>query len=270
MNIDLFDYYTKKDTHVKITPIECYNSIFVKREDKFVVCGAIGAKARSCYSIVKKAKENGYNLITTAGSRKSPQINIVSKICYSLNLDFVAHTPKGELGVDLKEAELLGAKIIQYKAGYNSVIIKRAREYAIYNNGFEVPFGMICNDSVYQTKQQVVDIPKEVKRIVIPVGSGVNLAGLLHGVLSMNLNIPVLGIVVGANPIKTLNKLAPVGWQKMVTLVKSKYDYHKEITANNWNGITLDTIYEAKCIDYLKSNDLFWIVGLRSSLNPKN
>lgn len=249
-----------------VTPIEKYGDVWVKREDLYLVCGASGAKARGAYHLVTTAKDNGFTTITTAGSRKSPQINIIAKICHALGLEFVAHTPEGELGADLKEAQELGATIIQHKAGYNSVIIARAREWAIENKAFEVPFGMMCREAVEQTMEQVVDLPEGIKRIVVPVGSGVNLAGVLWGMKETGINLPVLGVVVGADPIKTLNEFAPLGWESMVTLVKSKHDYHHEITENVWNGITLDPIYEAKCLEYLQDGDLFWVVGLRSSL----
>ena len=252
---------------VPITPIERHGGVWVKREDMFLACGAGGAKARGAYFLVRDAVRRGYNTITTAGSRKSPQINIIAKICNHLNLRFVAHTPEGELGEDLLEAKRLGAEIIQHKAGYNNVIIARARNWAEENGAFEVPFGMMCEAAVQQTITQVKNIPEGVRRIVIPVGSGVNLCGLLHGLRDAKINIPVLGVVVGADPTDTLYKYAPMGWGNMVELVRSTYDYHEEVKNNVWEGITLDPIYEAKCLEYLQDGDLFWVVGLRSSLN---
>ena len=253
---------------VPITPITKYGEVWIKREDLFLACGAGGAKARGAYFLVRDAVARGFTTITTAGSRKSPQINIIAKICKQLNLRFVAHTPEGELGDDLLEAQRLGAEIIQHRAGYNNVIISRARDWAAENNAFEVPFGMMCHEAVNQTKTQVQSIPLGVKRIVIPVGSGVNLCGLLWGLVEAKHNIPVLGVIVGADPTATLNKYAPEGWQDMVRLERSTYDYHEEVKNNIWNGITLDPIYEAKCLPYLEDGDLFWVVGLRSSLNP--
>jgi len=185
-----------------------------------------------------------------------------------LGLDFVAHCPEGELGPELLMAKQNGAKIIQHPAGYNSVIIARCKAFAEENNYFEIPFGMMCNEAIEQTRSQVAGIPADAQRIVIPVGSGMNLAGLLWGLQDMNINIPVIGISVGADPINTLDKFAPENWRDMAVIIKSDVDYHVEVKNNIFHGIILDPIYEAKCIDYVRPGDLFWIIGLRKSLLP--
>lgn len=251
---------------VILTPIQKVGKIWIKREDLFNVYGANGAKARSCFYLVNKAKKQGFKTITTAGSRKSPQINIVAQICKHLNLEFVAHCPQGELGSELLEAQKAGAKIIQHKAGYNSVIVARAKTYAEENKAFEVPFGMMCREAVSQTFYQVTDLPAKAKRIVIPVGSGMNLCGLLHGLKQAGNPIKVLGVVVGADPVKTLKKFAPNDWMYRVQLVNAGVDYHHEVKNNFIGDIMVDPIYEAKCIKFLKNGDLFWTVGIRSTL----
>ena len=45
-------------------------------------------------------------------------------------------------------------------------------------------------------------------------------------------------------------------------IIKSKYNYEKVII-KDINGIILDPIYEAKCVEFLEENDLFWIIGKR-------
>lgn len=247
------------------TPIQKVGKIWVKREDLFNVYGANGAKARSCFYLVHNAKMQGFKVITTAGSRKSPQINIVAQICKHLGLKFVAHCPMGVLSSELEEAQKAGAEIVQHKAGYNSVIVARAKTYAKENKAYEVPFGMMCREAVSQTFYQVTDLP-EAKRIVIPVGSGMNLCGLLHGLKQAGNPIKVLGVVVGADPVKTLNRFAPKDWENRVELVKAGVDYHHEEKNNIIGGIVVDPIYEAKCLKFLEDDDLFWIVGIRSSL----
>jgi len=242
------------------TKIEKYNNIWVKREDLFSIAGVNGGKVRSCWKLMQGSKG-----VVTAGSRKSPQVNIVASIAKELGIPCYAHTPCGELGEELLLAKSKGANIIQEKPGYNGVIISRARKHAEQIGYLEVPFGMICNTSVEETRNQVKDIPEGVKRIVITVGSGMSLAGLLHGLQDLNLDIPILGVVVGKNPIKTLNEYAPFFWNKNVTLIESGVDYHKEVYST-WNGIKLDPIYEAKCVQFLQDGDLFWIIGVRESV----
>lgn len=261
------------------TPVEQRGNVFFKRDDFFNVNNANGGKARSCFHLIRKARDTGYDSVVTAGSRKSPQINLTAKLAQKYGLKCFAHCPQGELSDILIEArDVYGAVIVQHKAGYNSVIIKRARDDAEENNRFYVPFGMECDTAVEYTKGQMKStyIDKKVKRIVISVGSGMTLAGILHGLkdyynttTASGLVIPVLGVCVGSDPEQRLDKYAPDNWREMVTLVKSDYDYHKEYPQPVYKGIDLDPIYEAKCIPYLRDGDLFWIIGNRYSTEQK-
>ena len=246
-----------------ISPIQKHKDIYLKREDLFSVAGIRGAKARTCWHLSQGAKG-----LVSAGSRQSPQANIVAQIAKNLNIPCHIHTPEGELSAELIDAKMTGAKIVQHKAGYNNVIIARAREDSQKTGWTNIPFGMECKEAISQTMAQVKNIPPEVKRIVIPVGSGMNLAGLLCGLKEENLNIPVLGVKVGADPTKRLNKYAPSGWRNMVKIVDCGIDYHKQVKGEI-NGIILDPIYEAKCLPYLEKGDLFWIIGVRKSALKK-
>lgn len=261
---------TKTDIINFVTPIQKIDDIWVKREDLFIIDGVCGGKVRSAWGLMKNLKANGVEGVVTAGSRSSPQINIVATLAKKLDLKCRAHTPEGELSPELVKAQEKGAEIIQHKAGYNSVIIARAREDAKNLGWTEIPFGMECNEVINQTKQQVVDIPADVKRIVITVGSGMSLSGLLWGLKEKNLDIPVLGICVGAEPTERLNKYAPDNWKEKVTLIKSGLDYHKFAPVTNFKGLELDPIYEAKCIPYLQQGDLFWVIGIRETAKKNN
>ena len=247
-----------------ITPTERYDGIWFKRDDKFEIADCYGGKARTCWYLSQNTKG-----LITAGSRQSPQVNIVAHIAQKLKIPCRLHVPSGKLTPELLDAQNCGAQIIQHRPGYNSVIIKRAKDDALKQQWKLIPFGMECYEAVTETSYQVQNIPKEVKRIVVPVGSGMSLAGILFGLIKYKKNIPVVGICVGANPIKRLNKFAPQNWENMVKLIKLDIDYRKHIKETNFHGITLDSIYEAKCIPYIKKGDLFWIVGIRTSQNIK-
>jgi 1-aminocyclopropane-1-carboxylate deaminase/D-cysteine desulfhydrase-like pyridoxal-dependent ACC family enzyme len=244
-----------------LTPIEKYGEIFIKRDDLFEIAGVRGGKARTCWFLSRGAKG-----LVTAGSRMSPQVNIVAQIAKHLNIPCHIHTPTGKLSPEVQDAVNSGATLTQHKAGYNNVIKARAKEDAIKNNFTLIPFGMECEEAVNQTRKQVANIPKEVKRIIIPVGSGMSLSGVLWGLKDNNLNIPVLGIRVGAKPDDRLDKYAPKNWREMCTLVQSKYDYHKEVD-NFLLDLKLDPIYEAKCESFIQPGDLFWIIGIRKTIN---
>ena len=243
-----------------ITPIEKIDNIWIKRDDTFNIANAWGGKARSCWALSQKATKG----LVTAGSRNSPQINIVAHIARKLNLPFRAHTAIGSLGDEITQAQSIGANIIQHRPGYNNVIIARAKEDS-YTTGYTyIPFGMECDEAVQQTASQVRDIPTEVKRIVVPVGSGMSFCGILDGLKQQELNIPVLGIQVGADPLIRLKKYAPRNYQKMSDIIVSKHKYSKHIK-QSIGDILLDPIYEAKCYEYLRDDDMLWLVGIRTT-----
>ena len=103
----------------------------------------------------------------------------------------------------------------------------------------------------------------------MPVGSGMSLAGVLWGLRNRGglfQAMPVLGVVVGADPAKRLDKYAPPGWREMVELRPSGLDYHDAAPRNRLGPLVLDPIYEAKCLPFLRAGALVWIVGVRQTV----
>jgi 1-aminocyclopropane-1-carboxylate deaminase/D-cysteine desulfhydrase-like pyridoxal-dependent ACC family enzyme len=259
-----------------LTPIEQRGDVWVKRDDKFVIAGVPGGKVRTCWHLSQGAKG-----LVTAGSRASPQVNIVAHIARHLGVPCRVHTPEGELSPEVLAAKAAGAEVVQHRAGYNSVIIARARDDAKARGWTEIPFGMDCQEAVEQTRKQVaslIPLVDKIKRIVVPVGSGMSLSGILHGMLDYNIRIPVLGVAVGADPIKRLETYAPqsndedlyatgreLAWRDMVEMTRSEYDYHTPFKNPVWRGITLDPVYEAKATPFLKPGDLLWVIGIRQT-----
>ena len=247
----------------ELTPIEYRGGYYFKRDDYFKVVGVCGGKARTCWALAKPATHG----LVTAGSRFSPQCKIVAYIARARGLACPIHTTKGELTPELNAAIVVGAHIYQHKPGYNSVIVKRAKDDAVDNDFTLIPFGMECREAVEQTARQVKHIPSRARRIVIPVGSGMSLAGVLYGLYLIGSPTPVIGICVGAAPERRLDKYAhPLSsWRSFVTLIRSAQPYHEPFSgsAPYIAGIKLDPIYEAKCLPYLKRGDLLWIVGIR-------
>ena len=106
-------------------------------------------------------------------------------------------------------------------------------------------------------------MPRAITRVVIPVGIGMSLAGVLWGMKDCGLTARTLGVRVGANPRKLLAKYAPPDWELMVQLVDSGSDYHQPAATTRLGNVTLDPIYEGKCVPFLEPGDLLWIVGIR-------
>lgn len=243
------------------TAIERRGNVWLKRDDQFTIADVAGGKVRTCWHIATAGDVVG---LVTAGSRASPQVNIVAHIARALGVPCRVHVPSGDLAPELLDAVACGAEIVPHRPGYNSVIVARARDDATQRGWTEIPFGMECDEAVRQTAGQVVDIPAGVKRIVVPVGSGMSLAGVLTGLRDPRaIPIPVLGVVVGADPVKRLDRYAPLAWRDMVKLVKSDLDYHTPAPVTTLEGVALDAIYEAKCLPFLEPDDLLWLVGIR-------
>lgn len=244
-----------------LTPVELHAGHLVKRDDLFSVAGVCGGKVRTCWHLAEGAEG-----LVTAGSRSSPQANIVAHVAKALGIPSRIHTPEGELSPELLAAQAAGAEVVQHQAGRNSVIVSRARKDAEESAWREIPFGMECQEAVEATAAQVANLPwGKFRRLVVPVGSGMSLAGILHGLARAGQSeLPVLGVRVGADPEKRLDRYAPEGWRSQVELVKSGHKYDELVEAS-LGTLQLDPVYEAKALEHLAEGDLFWIVGIRQT-----
>jgi DNA modification methylase len=251
------------DDPTTITPIEYHGGYPVKRDDLFSLGGSRGGKVRSCLALIHQAGAIG---VTTAGSRHSPQVNIVATIAAHLGLPCRVHVPAGGMTPELTAAQAAGAEVVQHTPGYNTVIIKRAVDDAAERGWLNIPFGMECQNAVDQTAAQVTNLDGiEGDRLVVPVGSGMTLAGILTGLAANRIDLPVTGIVVGADPEDRLDRYAPPNWRDMVDLVRTPMAYGDEYPDPVLDDLPLDPIYEAKCLPYLKPGDILWIVGRRQT-----
>lgn len=244
------------------TPIETHGGFLVKRDDLFTVAGVSGGKARTCWALAQGAPG-----LVTAGSRFSPQVNIVAHIARHLGIPCAVVTPTGKPGPEVEGAIAAGAEHVAVTPGYNGVICKRAKDLAKERRWTYIPFGMECSEAVKQTAGQVGNVlDAQPKRIVIPVGSGMSFAGVLEGVALAESygfgSVPVLGVQVGADPSKRLNAYAPFFWPQMGRLVPSELPYDTRCE-ERVGDLRLDPIYEAKCVRFLQPGDLLWVVGIR-------
>jgi hypothetical protein len=72
---------------------------WLKRDDLFEYAGVRGGKVRTCLALAREARHG----LVTAGSRSSPQVNIVARIGRSLGLPVRAHVPAGPMGARSKQ-----------------------------------------------------------------------------------------------------------------------------------------------------------------------
>lgn len=247
------------------TPIERQGDYLFKRDDAFEVDGVFGGKVRTCLTL-----SQGASGLVTASSRKSPQAQIVARIAKRLGVPARLHMPTGEHTGEMVGCQEDGAELIQHRPGHNSVIIARAVADAKATGFAYIPFGMECQQAVdlaaEQAEAALAALP-DLERIVMPVGSGMSVAGVVTGVRRAvkagHKPVKIFGVCVGADPTKRLNKWAPFMWYNELTLTTSEYDYHQGVTSNA--PFPLDPYYEAKAWPYVQPGDLFWVVGIRDS-----
>lgn len=231
------------------------SEIFFVRNDLIRVGKANGCKAVVADSIITNNNPKG---IVSCGSRTSLQIKTLSLLCEERNIPFIAFIPSGE--TDLLSLQGKYTTIQQILPGYNTVIIKRAKDFAKEKNFYFIPMGM----AMPETLTIVADLFKNasltgIKRIVVPVGTGMNYCAIATYLQKMKLSIPLIGVQVGLDPKKYLDSFLPFGYTP--TIVKSEYPYSYAIKDNVLQGVSLNPSYEAKCIPYLENGDLLWIVG---------
>lgn len=258
-----------KDYAPKHTPIEWLKDrqLWLKRDDLFQLAGVRGGKVRSCWRL---ATASTPKLLVTASSRHSPQMTIVARIAQRLGVPAHCHIPTGDDTPETLEALEVGAQLVRHKPGYNSVIIKRALDDAKEHGGTNIPFGMKCREAVEETALQVDNLPGdyEMRRIVVPVGSAISLAGVLTGIQQYRPDlgkVKVIGIQVGAAIEDTMDKLAPFGWRTMCTVLRAREPYHTAAQYTSVGPVVVDPHYEGKAVGFLEPGDLFWIVGIRRS-----
>jgi DNA modification methylase len=246
------------------TPVERSGELWLKRDDALLVAGVRGGKVRTCWRLA-----HGAAGLVTAGSRSSPQVNIVAHVAKALGVPCRVHVPAGARTPELEAAAEAGAEVLGHRPGRNSVICARARADAEERGWKLIPFGMECGEAVEETASQVVRVDG-VRRIVVPVGSGMTLAGVLHGLDRIGWDVPVLGVLVGADPTKRLGTYAPAWWkdERRVQLKRASTSYDEAARAD-LDGVVLDPHYEAKCVPFLGAGDLLWVVGIRETAEPR-
>lgn len=228
--------------------------------------GVNGGKAICIKRLLDEAISDGYKGVVTSGSRTSPQIEIVSQMTKELGLTCDIFVPKGQPTNILKFIEEnTDAVIHTSNAGYTSTATGQAKKYCIEHNLAYIPFGCECYENLECIYKVMMELPLDTyKRIVVPIGSGTAFVGIVNALNQLeHTEIEVLGVQVGMDPQKTIDKFMVPYNEVKYTIVKAEQDYKEFYPNPVIDGIELDPQYEAKCIPFLKEDDTLWIVGRR-------
>lgn len=258
-DIEVGEAPSTEDFTPDLTPVERYGEVYIKREDLWSRSGASGGKSRAMFT-----EAEGRPGLITAGARNSAQIERGALVAQALGIPARIHTGHGADTPEIATCRAAGAEVLQAKPGRLTVIRARLREDAEEHKDWAVfPFGMESPVYLQQVAEQTANIPEEVQRVVVPYGSGMTLAGVLLGLADRDL--PVLAVSVGQGSHNYLDKYAPEGWRDRVEVVEHPSDYSDPAPEVMYQGVVLDPLYEAKCIEYLRPGDLLWTVGVRTS-----
>jgi 1-aminocyclopropane-1-carboxylate deaminase/D-cysteine desulfhydrase-like pyridoxal-dependent ACC family enzyme len=262
-----------RDILYQETPVEKHGGLYFKRDDLFEFAGMRGAKVRAALLLCLKAKEAGFSSVVSACSRHSPQLAILGSVGRELGLGVVGFVAEGSDTPIMRRAIQLGVAVCKVKAGYSVVVRSRAREYAEATGAFLVPFGMAGPDAVALTECQaesVFSVEAPYRRVVLVAGSGVNMAGVVRGMVRSRADIPVVGVLVGHDCSSFVSGYCK-DFRGQVSLVRSVLQYNDDALYSSVNGVEVDSRYEGKAVSFLLPGDLFWLIGfVGSSLVPVN
>lgn len=250
-----------------LTPVQKVGPYFLKRDDLWHgEAPAQGGKSRTAALLCERAKELCVEELCICVDRNSSVPGMVSRVCkhYGIKLRMFLPSSSKSLPKVFKEAEANGAELVEVLTGYMSVRRKRARDYVERSSGKAVlvNVGLLWDGiGTAETAEQAANVCKlidsgEVKRIVVPVGSGGMLKGIVLGLTPRCL--PVIGVCCG-NPPK-------MDWSAThVKLVQSSFKFDEDIKGAELGAVALDPTYEAKCLEFLEEGDLLWIVAHRDT-----
>lgn len=256
------------DVHA-LTPVEKYDDIWIKRDDKFVISdiGVCGGKSRACWVLAQGAKG-----LCTGSARLSPQQQIVSRIAKKLGIPCRIHTANGEYTAEMKDAVKWGAEIIQHRNGFSQNLATWAAMDAkqLGHRWVSIPFGMESREAIACARNQTRNLPKDAKRLVVILGSGIAASSIMWGLRDLKFDIQVIGVRVGGgdygrNVERRLEKYAPPDWRRTLKIVQALVPYTESVEAEV-HCIQCDSHYEAKAVPFIQPGDCFWIVGKRPAI----
>jgi len=250
-----------------ISPIETFDGYLIKRDDLFNLGGISGGKVRQCLRIVyenlddiKKNYDSG--LITGCGL-PSPQSTIVSAVSKYFGLKCVVVSPiydnsKVDVNrINVSLSHKLGSKIYGVgnpnPSGYKLDVKKLKDEVGYY----EIKFGMNSESVIDTTSHQVKNIPNELENLVVICGSGLNLLGILKGIVKYKKKVNnVYGITLSKlfDENKKLyydNLVDKEKYKGQLHIIRSPYPYQRllktDIPFCDWT-------YESKAYSFMTEN----------------
>jgi 1-aminocyclopropane-1-carboxylate deaminase/D-cysteine desulfhydrase-like pyridoxal-dependent ACC family enzyme len=256
-----------------LTPVEKMGNFYVKREDLAYWTSLeypSGSKVRQYAEMAWHSSASPQKFLVGCSANSAMQI-YVAATAKQRNTTGVVYTAKRAKRTEATEyAARMGAEIIEVKPGYLSYIRNQARERA-KQIGQVVQWN--SQAAIEDTIAQCENIPEDVKRIIVPTGSGLTAAAILVGVhkfdkwkgrqYPMTVAVCTSTMADTATILNRSYQYSGVKHLPMFHLLKPTSPYDQDAIAWLPDGTPLDPFYSAKAFKYLETGDLFWPVGLR-------
>ena len=277
----------------EITPVECLDGLYIKRDDKFVPFEDVkvnGTKLRQCAYLLLKNLDKAQNGVLTCCSIHSPQGLIVTALCRYLGIKstvFYGGTTEDRLDIlpiPQKIKQIGGNIEIVTKIGRLSVLNSKARKRQAETNEFIVEHGMDLMNNIDcfldSVANQVQNLPDNLDNLIITCGSAITTTGILYGLKLFNKSVENIFVVgVAPNRIERINsnlcelesklniKLSNIKYQYVDLFNIKGFRYEKKEFAKH-SDIIFHPNYEAKTYNWLKNNidyknekTCLWVVG---------
>jgi L-cysteate sulfo-lyase len=181
---------------VELTPVEDHNGLLVKREDLYSgAYGVNGAKYRACQHLVSRAAAAGAERVVSAASVLSPQSAMAAVVAKENGLacTVIVGGTTPEKAVRHKSIAIAadaGADIEAIPVGYNPALQKASALRAQAPGAWRLNYGITTDKDASSEEveaflrvgaPQTMNLPDEVRTLIIPFGSGNTAAGVLAG-----------------------------------------------------------------------------------------
>lgn len=276
-----------------LSPVEEYNGLLFKRDDKFqpfddlpINGGKVRQAIQLCYDNLQELSNGAYcRRVYQAISVNSMQCVITSKVAKEFGLSSVFYAGATNKNSILKnnftKLALMNNSYIELKgAAYKSVLnsyLDDERQLLEANNCklFDFDYGhniyTNTNAIVDVISYQVQNLPDDLDNLVVPLGSGIQYGAILKGLLKYKKKVKnIYGIQIsGIDQFRTVYSILNNDFYKIKNdfIVDKTYKYSEHLKIKINDTEYLDPVYEAKAFDYmtkhlsLTGKTLFWIMG---------
>lgn len=174
------------------TPVETYElngmPVYVKREDLVSLEPDLPplAKIRGIHRVIERLKSEGWETFGVLDTKVSKAGWGTAAMSKRLGVRCILGVPRlknGNLPPGAQKAQELGAEIHELRSSRYSIMYARLRRYVESENGFLLPLGLACEETVLEVAKIASQMPSDYFEgsLVICAGTGTILSGVICG-----------------------------------------------------------------------------------------